>query len=267
MSKLAHIRQENGLSQSQLADKSGVNRSLIQFYEQGVRDINKAQGQTLKKIAQALGCAMEDLIDQDLLFDNKAYIMAFSNIKPGNSRIQSMIKDSKELIVAYYRTNIGKIIADANLLAQQEQFDKALYLLAQVPDVCTECTDNCRKTTIEIYQKKIDVAGLHLLQQARSAWAGSPNANGAVQAAQFLAKIDMLASCHPDAENLMQEMTAKVKDDERKAWEYELQKYADAKAKEQRDFEFRVRQYEEREAKEQAAGGSGGVQQRVGGTD
>lgn len=63
MSKLAHIRQENGLSQSQLADKSGVNRSLIQFYEQGVRDINKAQGQTLKKLAQALGCAMEDLID------------------------------------------------------------------------------------------------------------------------------------------------------------------------------------------------------------
>ena len=186
------------------------------------------------------------------LNENKAYIMAFSNIKSGNSRIQTMIEDCKELIVAYYRTNVGNIIADANLLAQQEQFDKALYLLAQVPDVCVECTDNCRKATIEIYQKKIDVAGLHLLQQARAAWAGSPNANGAVHAVQFLEKIDMLASCHQDAENLMQEMIAKVKDDERKAWEFELQKYADVKAKEQRDFEFRVRQYEEHEAKEQA---------------
>lgn len=186
------------------------------------------------------------------LNENKSYIMAFSNIKAGNSRIQAMIEDSKELIVAYYRTNIDKIISDANLLAQQEQFDKALYLLAQVPDVCTECTDSCRKATIEIYQKKIDVAGQHLLQQARAAWAGSPNANGAVQAAQLLAQIDMLASCHSNAENLMQEMTTKVKDDERKAWEYEQQKYADAKAKEQRDFEFRVRQYEERKAKEQA---------------
>ena len=63
MSKLAQKRQENGLSQSQLAEKSGVNRSIIQFYEQGVRDINKAQAQTVKKLAQALGCAMEDLID------------------------------------------------------------------------------------------------------------------------------------------------------------------------------------------------------------
>ena len=63
MSKLADMRQKNGLSQSELADKSDVNRSMIQFYEQGVKDINKAQAQTVKKLAQALGCAMEELID------------------------------------------------------------------------------------------------------------------------------------------------------------------------------------------------------------
>ena len=108
------------------------------------------------------------------------------------------------------------------------------------------------KSGCEIYQKKIDTAGLHLLQQARASWAGSPNASGAADATRYLAKIDLLASCQPEVEALMQEMTAKVKDDERKAWEFELQKYADAKAREQRDFEFRVRQYEEREAKEQA---------------
>lgn len=185
------------------------------------------------------------------LNENKAYIMAFSSIKPGNKRIQDMIKDCKNLIIAYYQTNIDKIILDADILAQQQQFDDALFLLAQVPDVCSECTAKCRKATIEIYQKKIDTAGLRFLQQARTAWAGSPNADGAIEAAQFLSKIDLLASCQQEVEILMQEMTEKVKDDERKAWEFELQKYADNKAREQRDFEFRVRQYEEREAKEQ----------------
>ena len=63
MSKLAEIRQKNGLSQSQLAKISGVKVSMIQFYEQGVKDINKAQAMAVKKLAQALGCAMEDLID------------------------------------------------------------------------------------------------------------------------------------------------------------------------------------------------------------
>jgi hypothetical protein len=59
------------------------------------------------------------------LNENKAFIMAFSNIKPGNPKLQKMIEDSKELIIAYYRTNIDKIIADAYLQVQQGEFDEA----------------------------------------------------------------------------------------------------------------------------------------------
>ena len=66
-------------------------------------------------------------------------------------------------------------------------------------------------------------------------------------------QIDLLAACQPQAEILMSEMKEKVKDDERKAWEFELQQYADAKAREQRNFEFRVRQYKDRQAKEKRA--------------
>lgn len=185
------------------------------------------------------------------LNENKAFIMSFSNIKPGNPRIQKMIEDSKNLIVTYYRTNIDNIIADAYLMVQQGKYDKALYQIAQVPDVCTDCTEKCRRATIDIYQKKIDAAGRSFLQQARAAWAASPNADGAVQAARFLTKIDMLASCKADVDDLMWEMTEKVKDDERKAWEFELQQYEDAKAREQRNFEFRVQQYKDRQIREE----------------
>ena len=185
------------------------------------------------------------------LNENKAFIMAFSNLKPGNPKLQRMIEDSKELIIAYYRTNIDNIIADAYILVQQGQFDKALYQIAQVPDVCNDCTSKCRQATIDIYQKKIDSAGEKLLQSAKAAWTAEPNANGAAKAARCLAKIDLLAACQPQVEELMAEMKEKVKDDERKAWEFELQQYADAKAREQRDFEFRVQQYKDRQAKEE----------------
>lgn len=185
------------------------------------------------------------------LNENKAFIMAFSNIKPSNPRLQKMIEDSKELIVTYYRTNIDNIIADAYLQVQQGNFDKALYQIAQVPDVCKDCTQKCRAATIDIYQKKIDSAGEKLLQSARAAWNAEPNANGAVKASRFLAKIDLLSACQPQADELMEEMKAKVLDDERKAWEFELQQYADAKAREQRDFEFRVQQYKDRQAREE----------------
>lgn len=184
------------------------------------------------------------------LNENKAFIMAFSNLKPGNPKVQKMIEDSKELIVAYYRTNIDNIIADAYILVQQGQFDKALYQIAQVPDVCTDCTAKCRQATIDIYQKKIDSAGEKLLQSAKAAWNAEPNADGAVKASRYLAKIDLLAACQPQADALMEEMKAKVLDDERKAWEFEMQQYADEKAREQRDFEFRVQQYKDRQARE-----------------
>ncbi len=185
------------------------------------------------------------------LNENKAFIMAFSNLKPGNPNLQKMIDDSKELIVAYYRTNIDNIIADAYLLVQQEQFDKALYQIAQVPDVCTDCTAKCRQATIDIFKKKIDSVGEKLLQSAKGAWATEPNADGAAKASRYLAKIDLLAACQPQVSELMEEMKAKVMDDERKAWEFALQQYEDEKAREQRDFEFRVQQYKDRQAKEE----------------
>ena len=59
---LKGIREERGLSQSQLAEKSGVSARMIQYYEQGVKDIAKAQAQTVLSLAKALECTAEDLI-------------------------------------------------------------------------------------------------------------------------------------------------------------------------------------------------------------
>jgi len=63
MSNLKNIRTQRGYSQKQLAELSGVNVRMIQFYEQGARDINIAQADTVYKLAQALECNMEELLE------------------------------------------------------------------------------------------------------------------------------------------------------------------------------------------------------------
>lgn len=63
INNLKRIRESKGLSQSKLSESSGVNLQMIQKYEQGVKDINKAQGETLYKLAQALNCNVEDLLN------------------------------------------------------------------------------------------------------------------------------------------------------------------------------------------------------------
>jgi transcriptional regulator with XRE-family HTH domain len=63
MSNLKRIRENAGLSQSQLAKLSGVSLPMIQKYEVGIRDINVAQALTLYKLAQALNCTIEELLE------------------------------------------------------------------------------------------------------------------------------------------------------------------------------------------------------------
>jgi len=63
MSKLAELRKKKGLSQNDLIKVSGVSKSAILKYEIGERDINKASGTTLLRIATALNCRIEDLLE------------------------------------------------------------------------------------------------------------------------------------------------------------------------------------------------------------
>lgn len=62
MSNLKRIREEKNITQVQLAEKSGVNIRMISYYEQGFKDINKAQGLTLRALANALECNIEELL-------------------------------------------------------------------------------------------------------------------------------------------------------------------------------------------------------------
>ncbi len=60
---LQRLRKDKGLSQSQLAKLSGVSVRMIQKYEINEKDINKAQCLTVYKLAKALGCKTENLLN------------------------------------------------------------------------------------------------------------------------------------------------------------------------------------------------------------
>lgn len=59
---LTRMRNGMGISQLELANRSGVNVRVIQSYEQKLRDINKAQVSTVASLAKALDCNPLDLM-------------------------------------------------------------------------------------------------------------------------------------------------------------------------------------------------------------
>lgn len=63
MTHLQQKRKAAKLTQHELAARAGVSVRTLQYYEQGVLDINKASVATVYRLAVALGCSMEVLID------------------------------------------------------------------------------------------------------------------------------------------------------------------------------------------------------------
>lgn len=61
--RLKTARSMAGLSQSELAEMSGVSVRTIQQYEQRQKSINRAKAETLLRLAKALCCDMEDLME------------------------------------------------------------------------------------------------------------------------------------------------------------------------------------------------------------
>lgn len=64
---LQDIRKQNGFSQSQLAEKSGVGVRMIQHYEQGFKNIDHAKLETICDLADALDCNAWDILNNNEL--------------------------------------------------------------------------------------------------------------------------------------------------------------------------------------------------------
>ena len=61
--RLKRIRSAYGCSQAHLAKLSGIGLRSIQMYEQRRKNINKAEAESILRLARALGCEMEDIME------------------------------------------------------------------------------------------------------------------------------------------------------------------------------------------------------------
>ena len=67
--KLEKVRLSKGLSQNELAIKSGVDVRRIQYYEQNNGSIDKARIHNLCLLCIALDCKLEDLLETEETID------------------------------------------------------------------------------------------------------------------------------------------------------------------------------------------------------
>lgn len=162
--------------------------------------------------------------------ETKLLISAFSRINAHNEELFEMLSTAKAKILDYYSTNCIEIIERAKTMATMQKYDAAIHYLMSVPNICTECFMQCQSAAETIYKQKVDYESTVLLKQAQTEWMKQPNADGARAVAPIINKINPYSNVYAQVEELRNEISTKLRDDERKEWEFQMKKYEDSQA-------------------------------------
>lgn len=92
MATIKEVRTMVGMTQQELADKVGINIRLLRKYENGECGMENMTAETAKRLSQALGCSMEQLLELNLnVFTDDAK----SSVKSGEMSLQDLIEMNK----------------------------------------------------------------------------------------------------------------------------------------------------------------------------
>lgn len=175
--------------------------------------------------------------------ENKSFINAITKMKMNSPQFTQFIEKSKEKILEYYASRCEQIILEAKQQAANHDYQQAIYLLIQVPNIC-DCAEKCQKLMIEYYDVYTETTAAELLNEAKSKWASAPNADGAAMAADVIAKIPAGTKVQEKLDALITEINKKLREDEKRDWTFKMKQYDDEQARQKREFQLRKQQQE-----------------------
>lgn len=88
--------------------------------------------------------------------ETKAYIDALKKIKTSDKNILAFVEKGKSKIIEYFNSRCDFILKQASSLSDQKSYDNALYVLAEVPEVCKTCYDDAMDLGVKIYKAKAE---------------------------------------------------------------------------------------------------------------
>lgn len=153
----------------------------------------------------------------------RAYINALGSLSRNNA-LNSFIERAKEKVIAYFDTNYTDLLSKAKTAAALHDYDQALYFTGLIPQCCKGYSQ-AEKALLSYYQQYIDLEGTRLLNQAKSAFAIRPDADGAMEAYALINRIDPYSSAYGKAMSFADEIKKQTKAE----YDFEVhQKYDDS---------------------------------------
>lgn len=235
----------NGLSDNGLTNRF-VFTSKVNVVEKDIVATSPAKVSVKLGISFYIGDIVDNKVFESAHIDaigigineNKAYIKAINQISVTNKTLSRCIENGKRKIAEYYTSHCNSIMMDADRLARQGKYEAAIAELVAIPDICEECYRTSREKAVAINNEYMEIQGKKLIKEANAIWMVRQDYDGAEKALDILSKVNPLAGCSIIADSLMESMSKKLREDEKK--EAERQERI-----EQRNWDFMVMQYKD----------------------
>ncbi len=144
---------------------------------------------------------------------------AIGKINASSPEYISFVKMAKSRIIKYYETNTTTLVAKANTMASQEQYDEALALLSAYPESLSGY-QKVSKAMIEIFSKCQTQYCSQILMSAQAAYSRQDYE----EAAELASMVDSQSSCAPQAKSLLSSIKSSLNKEYADAIEMEKEK-------------------------------------------
>lgn len=229
--KIAQIVVASGIA------ASGYNNNFVVYPKFAIYETNLVEGgmQNITVITSELSLFIKQ-VDNNMLFStiskqlkgsgtNKelAITNAISKIPSSDPEFKTFIETGKTKIIKYYETKCEDIISKSDGFVKMQKFEQALGLLMSVPEEVSGCYNKIQDKSIIAYKAYQTQKCSELIQKAKTTLAS----NDFVGALDILADIDPSATCFKEAQTIAKTAEAKVSDEEKKQWDFQMKQYDD----------------------------------------
>ncbi len=149
--------------------------------------------------------------------DNQAMAKAIKQINPRKSEVRAFMSTAREKIEKYYIERTPALIAKAQMLADREEYEKALAVLSSVPESVSEYLTVVDMMT-SIHQQMIDKEATRLIQFAKN----NIIKKNYSEALDDLFLVDPMSSKAPEAQDIINQIKAQIEENDRLAYEAKL---------------------------------------------
>jgi hypothetical protein len=216
---------------------TGYNNNFVVYPKFSIYETNLVEGgmQNITVITSELSLFIKQ-VDNNIMFSTisrklkgsgsskeLAITNAISKIPSNDPEFKTFIETGKTKIIKYYETKCEDIISKSDGMVKMQKFEQALGLLMSVPEEVSSCYNKIQDKSIVAFKAYQKQKCSELIQKAKTTLAS----NDFVGALDILADIDPSATCFLEAQTIAKTAEEKVSAEEKKQWDFQMQKYND----------------------------------------